>query len=625
MESTNEAPTPSDSPLASLKDLPHELLLQITKELDDAALCALGNTCKDLNNLIFPLFFDKHRITDPLQGWISCYRAPEHTLRAIRCSLSTKNIRNIRYYFNRGIEKLVEEVEDIHAIVRRTDEVTDFGVYLADPDDWALRDAPGLDEAQVPRLTSEEWTKLYVGLLTTTLTNGCRRMQLCGRGLSSRERIIGYETTRYFNGSFHYVTPFASPKPQVAQSHGVKKLPANIPQDFEGNLEDFRTAPFVEDQKNRSRLRISKWFEFFSKKNNGSTQVEATISSTMSRNFKASSPGPDPGQAQDLTNPSSHWANAPVTPTRKIAPPAPKLESLLLHSDMLLATPSFRDWTNQLLSWCAPTLTHLELQCPETLSGIWCKFFSEVRLPSLTRFEITSGLVVGHTHIQGSDVLGFLSRHPSIHKLSLYGIQMPTCLYDLPKAGKPILPNLIEIKVHPIYIRWFLRDKKQCPKLKQVILQTEYYASMNPMSAYDALDRALEELLPHSRKLNVIGFRLTKDNYELNSWLRSHVDAGPTASILSKFIDTRNLIINSAHCVDILSDWRRNRLELVAQFAGLLPNLEYLKFQDQPGSQYNRLYYSPPVVRALRRHSPQVKQVEINLNRIIDIEQPEDS
>ncbi|KAJ2921208.1 hypothetical protein H1R20_g15888, partial [Candolleomyces eurysporus] len=470
MESTNEAPAPSDPPLASLKDLPHELLLQIVNELDDAALCALGNTCKDLNNLIFSLFFDKHRITDPLQGWISCYRAPEHTLRAIRCSLSTKNIRNIRYYFNRGIEKLVEEVEDIHAIVRRTDEVTDFGVYLADPDDWALRDAPRLDEAQA--ISTDPFT-----------------------------------------------------------IHGVKKLPANIPQDLEGKLEDFRTAPFVEDQKNRSRLRISKWFEFFSKKNNGSTQVEATISSTMSRNSKASSPDSDTGQAQDLTNPSSHWANAPVTPTRKIGPPAPKLESLLLHSDMLLATPSFLDWTNQLLSWCAPTLTHLELQCPETLSGIWCKFFSEVKLPSLTRFEITSGLVVGHTHIQGSDVLGFLSRHPSIQKLSLYGIQMPTCFYDLPKAGTPILPNLIEIKVHPIYIRWFLRDKKQCPKLKQVILQTEYYASMNPMSAYDALDRALEELLPHSRKLNVIGFRLTKDNYELNSWLRSHVDAGPTAMI----------------------------------------------------------------------------------------------
>ncbi|RXW12556.1 hypothetical protein EST38_g13300 [Candolleomyces aberdarensis] len=183
-ESTNEALTSSDSPPASLVDLPHELLLQIIDEMDAAALCALGSTCKDLNTLIFPLLFGKLNINNPSQGSIWCFRAPEHTLRAIRCSLSTKNIRNIYYYFSKEIERLVEEVEDMHAIVRSTDEVTDFEVYLADrwpkPDCWDLTDAPGLDEGQVLRLTSEEWTKLYVGLLTTSLTKGCTRMLLSG-------------------------------------------------------------------------------------------------------------------------------------------------------------------------------------------------------------------------------------------------------------------------------------------------------------------------------------------------------------------------------------------------------------------------------------------------------------
>jgi hypothetical protein len=77
----------------------------------------------------------------------------------------------------------VEEVEEMHAIVRRADEVTDFKVYLHDPDDWALRDAPSLNGAQVPRLTSEEWTKLYLGLLTTSLTKGCKCAQLSGGDL----------------------------------------------------------------------------------------------------------------------------------------------------------------------------------------------------------------------------------------------------------------------------------------------------------------------------------------------------------------------------------------------------------------------------------------------------------
>ncbi|KAJ2921205.1 hypothetical protein H1R20_g15887, partial [Candolleomyces eurysporus] len=585
-ESSNEVLTSPDSPPASLVDLPHELLLQIIDEMDDAALCSLGCTCKDLNTLIFPLLFDKLNINNPSQGSICCFRAPEHTLRAIRCSLPTKNIRNIYYYFSKEIERLVEEVEDMHAIVRRTDEVTNFEVYLAEPDRWtkpdcwALSDAPRLDEAQALRLTSEEWTKLYVGLLTTSLTKGCKRMLLSGGrpflkflqdrdqttaesvstapALLLQEQILGNKPTRYFDGSFQYERAGPrKPQPQVTES--VEKLSQD-------------TGP--------------SWSK------------------------------PILTQSSDLNKVSTQSKASP--PDRTKAPPTSKIESLVMHSDMFFASPSFLDWTNQLLSWCGPTLTHFELQCPKTPSGIWCKFLSEITLPSLTHFEVASNLVVGEANMQGSDILSFLGRHPGIQKLKLHGIQVPKCLSTLPEAEDPILPNLSEVIAHPIYISWLLRNETQCPELKEVVLSTECYVDVNLAFPYNAMDRALRDLLPRSHKLDVIGFRFTSDRSDLDSWLQSHVDAGPNISILPNFIDTKRLRINVAFHVQLIN---RSRLDLIARFVGLFPNLDYLELQDQPGDLHNKADYYPITAKALRSHSPQVKKVKINTNTPTDIKE----
>jgi hypothetical protein len=212
----------ASNPLQSLTDLPDELLLKAIDELDEADLCALGSTCKTFNNLVFPFFFAKHKIYGPLEGYISCVHAPEHTLRAIRCSLSAKNINSIQYYFNNGINRLVEEVEELHAIVRLTDVVTDFRTDLSAADHWGSREAPLLDPALIPRLTEEEWTKLYLGLLTAALTRGPERAELSGGDwflgylqdrdeytaelgtppgpvLSFMERVLGNKTTRKFS------------------------------------------------------------------------------------------------------------------------------------------------------------------------------------------------------------------------------------------------------------------------------------------------------------------------------------------------------------------------------------------------------------------------------------------
>ncbi|KAJ2924213.1 hypothetical protein H1R20_g12875, partial [Candolleomyces eurysporus] len=527
-ESSNEVLTSPDSPPASLVDLPHELLLQIIDEMDDAALCSLGCTCKDLNTLIFPLLFDKLNINNPSQGSICCFRAPEHTLRAIRCSLPTKNIRDIYYYFSKEIERLVEEVEDMHAIVRRTDEVTNFEVYLAEPDRWtkpdcwALSDAPRLDEAQALRLTSEEWTKLYVGLLTTSLTKGCKRMLLSGGrpflkflqdrdqttaesvstapALLLQEQILGNKPTRYLDGSFHYERAGPrKPQPQVTES--VEKLPQD-------------TGP--------------SWSK------------------------------PILTQSSDLNKVSTQSKASP--PDRTMGPPTSKIESLTERTS-----------------------------------------FSP-----------------GEANMQGSDILSFLGRHPSIQKLKLHGVQVPKCLSTLPESGNPILPNLSEVIAHPIYITWLLRNEMQCPKLKEVILSTECYVDVNLVFPYNAMDRALRDLLPRSYKLDVIGFRFTSDRSDLDSWLQSHVDAGPNISILPNFIDTKRLRINAAFHVQLIN---RSRLDLIARFVGLFRNLDYLELQDQPGDLHNKADYYPITAKALRSRSPQVKKLKININTPTDIKE----
>ncbi|KAJ2931915.1 hypothetical protein H1R20_g5174, partial [Candolleomyces eurysporus] len=290
----------------------------------------------------------------------------------------------------------------------------------------------------------------------------------------------------------------------------------------------------------------------------------------------------------------------------------------------------FLDWTIQLFSWCAPTLTHLELQCHETRRETWQYFLSEINLPSLQRLKIANGTAM----IQPSGILQFLSKHSSIRTLLLLrGIQFSLQISRMGSLPKPILPSLEQVIAHPSYLPWLLRDKKQCPKLKEVTLLPECrFQLLQPLSR-SPMDRALETfLLPRSHKLDLIGFRLPPDHPGLNAWLRSHIGSsaggGPNAQsnlsrrsehILPRFIHTKHLRIESIQFLDAVgssnSQTGPSRLELIARFAGLFPNLEYLELLDIRASA-NRI---PPIVDAIRQHCPRVKKVKIGHASAIDI------
>ncbi|RXW22769.1 hypothetical protein EST38_g3075 [Candolleomyces aberdarensis] len=241
--------------------------------------------------------------------------------------------------------------------------------------------------------------------------------------------------------------------------------------------------------------------------------------------------------------------------------------------------------------------------------------------------------------VQPSDILHFLSRHPSIRTLFLLdGIHLsPSPPSSLPK---PILPSLEKVVAYSAYLQWLLRDEDQCPELKEITLRTGLYFFSCPIR-YDLVDRAFEDvLLPRSRKPDIIGLHLQPDDPGLDAWLQSHIGDSATGGpnpqssllvtskhILPKFVHTKRLRIDSMSFSGIIdssdpeSDSRTqtgpSRLELIARFAGSFPDLEYLELDilTDDGLITRR------VVDAVKQHCPQVKKLEFRYGSGIDIDQ----
>ena len=57
-------------------------------------------------------------------------------------------------------------------------------------------------------------------------------------------------------------------------------------------------------------------------------------------------------------------------------------------------------------------------------------------------------------------------------------------------------------------------------------------------------------------------------------------------------------------------------LELIVQFAGLFPNLEYLELPDAMTDDNG---YIPPVVDVLRQHCPQVQKLKIGRAPVVEV------
>ena len=150
----------------TLCDLPMDLLLEIIQHLDNPALLSLGLTCRCVSSLALDTFFSNNNIHDPRSGWLIAYNTPVETLPAFRNALFLRTLEQVHYYFNPGIERMLEEVRDLHALISRMPTIGVVKLHFSVVDGYFAREG-----RQV--LNLEVWKKEFQGLLDLVLEKGC--------------------------------------------------------------------------------------------------------------------------------------------------------------------------------------------------------------------------------------------------------------------------------------------------------------------------------------------------------------------------------------------------------------------------------------------------------------------
>ena len=197
MSSLSESRSPLH--LATLLDLPSELLWRIGAELDNGSVCALGNTSKILNAIVFPWFFKKHDLQYSLQNGRFCGGwAPPYALRAARCFLNLPPIRSITFDAVPSLQSqpLLDQVDDLRLLIERSNCVQEFTMRLTSLDLWAECESSTIEvEASL-----DEWQKACVSLRQQATQRGCETLEILGGGKFAvylqvrdryRERVYG--------------------------------------------------------------------------------------------------------------------------------------------------------------------------------------------------------------------------------------------------------------------------------------------------------------------------------------------------------------------------------------------------------------------------------------------------
>jgi hypothetical protein len=101
-----------ESAIITLCDLPTELLLEIVQNLENPDLLSLGLTCRRMQSAAFNTFFANNDICDPAAGWLVALKTPVETLPVLRGALFIQKLDYLNYYFNPGVERMIEELQD---------------------------------------------------------------------------------------------------------------------------------------------------------------------------------------------------------------------------------------------------------------------------------------------------------------------------------------------------------------------------------------------------------------------------------------------------------------------------------------------------------------------------------
>jgi len=228
-------------------------------------------------------------------------------------------------------------------------------------------------------------------------------------------------------------------------------------------------------------------------------------------------------------------------------------------------------------------------------------------------FKVSPRIVLTTLSFSSSAFVKFISRHPAIEHLTLRGVEVPTeTAIGLEEVGEPLLPKLVFLHAHPVYVKWIFDNQTERPNFKEVVLLTEECPPKHPQgfAGFDHswLDDALESIHLASLRCGspTVGFHFTL-NENLNSWFQFHVDSGPQASVLTRMTGTRTLRVNCAYIVSILE---KTRFQDLGRWVALFPSARELELVDIPRPFIFDSHSQ--ILDELRGLAPQIKALKIN-------------
>jgi len=181
------------------------------------------------------------------------------------------------------------------------------------------------------------------------------------------------------------------------------------------------------------------------------------------------------------------------------------------------------------------------------------------------------------------DIEGFLTNHPSIQHLHLYGVQLPPSLEAVPR---PTFQNLVKFNGHPSYVTWLFNrvklDKTALPNLESLRLCSQNYKHSAGFEC--TLEPALEAIAK-SRKNIALAFTFNFSDdmsriYDIKNWLESHIRKGQghQGSIFSRLSNISTLALCNIY--DLWKDYTPDKLPIIPSWLQLFPSLRHLTFEQ---------------------------------------------
>ena len=161
------------SNLATLTDLPHELLIQIIHPLDTQSIYTLAKTCKTLHFFALPLFLSRNGIyiRTQLPEYVSMTFPSKEGLIALETSLLATTLRNIQYswpWYGRTNDDADRLLHDIRALRRLLARLPSLHTFT-----WASSNVMAPND---PKRDMQKWSTEFSALVDAALQKSCQNL-----------------------------------------------------------------------------------------------------------------------------------------------------------------------------------------------------------------------------------------------------------------------------------------------------------------------------------------------------------------------------------------------------------------------------------------------------------------